>query len=211
MGRVLPIAVFLSGAGTTCDALAELIAGGHLPARVVLVLSDRPHAPGVERARHRGLATAVRPLHGTEPAQWSTQIDALLGERGVELVVLAGFLGILPRELVRAWAGRVINVHPSLLPRHGGPGMYGPRVHAAVLAAGESETGATVHLVTDELDAGPILLQERVAVLPGDDVGALRERLRPVEVRLLADAIRRFADGDWPLPYVVGGASPAPP
>lgn len=210
MGRVLPIAVFLSGEGTTCDALAELVAGGHLPARIVLVLSDRPHAPGIERARHRGLATAVRPLHGADRARWAQDVDALARDRGAELLVLAGFLGILPTELVGRWEGRVINVHPSLLPHYGGAGMYGHRVHAAVLADGVRETGATVHVVTDAIDAGPILLQERLPVLPRDEVTALRERLRPVEVRLLAEAIRRFADGEWPLPYSTEGPPPAP-
>lgn len=208
MGRILPIAVFLSGEGTTCDALAELVAGGHLPARLGIVVSDRPHAPGIERARHRGMPTAVRPLHGADRAAWSVETDALLHERNVELVVLAGFLGILPAEFVHRWSGRIINVHPSLLPRFGGAGMYGPKVHAAVLAAGSRETGATVHVVTDQVDAGPVLLQERIPVLPDDDVGTLRERLRPVEVKLLAEAIRRFADGDWPLPYSADGRSP---
>lgn len=210
MARVLPIAVFLSGEGTTGDALAELAAGGHLAARLVLVLSDRPHAPGIERARLRGIPTAVRPLHGAAPATWADETDALLRERGTELVILAGFLGILPPELVRRWEGRVINVHPSLLPRFGGNGMYGRRVHAAVLASHAAESGATVHVVTETVDAGPILLQERVPVLPRDDVMSLRERLHPVEVRLLAEAIRRFADGDWPLPYSPVGPSRAP-
>ena len=208
MGRILSVAVFLSGEGTTCDALAELAAGGHLPARLAVVLADRPHAPGIERARHRGIATAVRPLHGADRATWSAETDALLRERNAELVVLAGFLGILPASFVRRWAGRIINVHPSLLPKYGGPGMYGPRVHTAVLADGARETGATVHVVTDDVDAGPILLQESIPVVAGDDAGALRERLRPVEVRLLAEAIRRFADGDWPLPYAADGRAP---
>jgi phosphoribosylglycinamide formyltransferase 1 len=208
MGRILPVAVFLSGEGTTCDALAELIAGGHLPARLVMVLADRPHAPGIERARHRGIPTAVRPLHGADRATWATGSDALLRERNAELVVLAGFLGILPPAFVRRWEGRIINVHPSLLPKYGGPGMYGARVHAAVLADAAPETGATVHVVTDQVDAGPILLQERIPVAPGDDGASLRERLRPVEVRLLAEAIRRFANGDLPLPYSLDGAAP---
>lgn len=208
MGRILPIAVFLSGEGTTCDALAELIAGGHLPARLVLVLADRPHAPGIERARHRGVPTAVRPLHGADRSSWSEATDVLLHERGAELVVLAGFLGILPPDFVRRWAGRVINVHPSLLPKYGGAGMYGPRVHAAVLADAAPQTGATVHVVTEQVDAGPILLQETIPVLPGDDVRALRQRVRPVEVRLLAETIRRFADGEWALPYSADPRTP---
>lgn len=201
MSRVLPIAVFLSGEGTTFDALAESIAGGHLPARIVLVLADRPHAAGIERARHRGLPTAVRPLHGPRAASWSTEVDELLRERQVELVVLAGFLGLLPPPFVAKWAGRVINVHPSLLPKFGGPGMFGLHVHEAVRAAGEVETGATVHLVTDDLDGGPRLLQGSIPVVPGETAEALRDRVRPIERELLRESIRRFADGEWPLPY----------
>ncbi len=201
MTRVLPVAVFLSGEGTTFDALAEAIAGGHLPARIALVLSDRPHAPGIERARHRGLPTAVRPLHGVPPEAWSAQVDALLREKGVELVVLAGFLAILPGAFVARWRGRTINVHPARLPEFGGPGMYGLKVHAAVLAAQERESAATVHLVTEGVDAGPVLLSEPVPVKPDDTPESLRDRIRPVERRLLAEAIRRFADGEWPLPH----------
>ena len=201
MARPLPIAVFLSGEGTTFDALAEAITGGHLPARIALVVSDRPHAPGIERARLHGLSTAVRALRGLASERWSSEVDGLLTERGVELVVLAGFLAVLPPEFVARWGGRIINVHPSLLPEHGGKGMYGRRVHAAVLEAGEAESGATVHLVTNDVDGGPRLLQERVRVEPGDTPESLRERIRPVERRLLAEVIRRFADGEWPLPH----------
>ena len=201
MSRALPIAVFLSGEGTTFDALAEAIAGGHLPARIVLVLSDRPHAPGIERARLHGLPTAVRPLHGVAPDRWTHEVSALLNEVGATLVVLAGFLAILPPPFVQSWSGRIVNVHPSLLPEHGGRGMYGLRIHAAVLEAGDTETGATVHLVTDDVDGGPRLLQERVPVRPGDTPEDLRERVRPVERRLLAEAIRRFAEGEWALPH----------
>ncbi len=207
MSRVLPVAVFLSGEGTTFDALAEAIAGGHLPARIVLVLSDRPHARGIERARHRGLPTAVRPLHGRVPEAWAAEVDAILRDRGAELVVLAGFLAILPAAFLARWRGRVINVHPSLLPNFGGPGMYGLRVHTAVLEAGERETGASVHLVTEAVDAGPVLLQEPVPVEPADTPETLRDRVRPVERRLLADVIRHFADGEWPLPHPLAGAA----
>ncbi len=209
MGRVLPLAVFLSGEGTTFDALAEAIAGGHLPARIALVLSDRTHAHGIERARHRGLPTAVRPLHGVPVEVWSAQVDGLLREKGVELVVLAGFLSILPAPFLARWRGRVINVHPGPLPEYGGPGMYGLHVHRAVLEAGERETAATVHLVTEAVDAGPVLLTEAVPVEAGDTPESLRDRLRPVERRLLADAIRRFADGEWALPHPLAAHAPA--
>ncbi|HZY71216.1 MAG TPA: phosphoribosylglycinamide formyltransferase [Thermoplasmata archaeon] len=201
MTRVLPLGVLISGEGTTLDALAETIAGGHLPARICVVIADRPHAPGVERARRRGLPTAVIPFRGTSEEEWSRRVDRSLRDTGVELVVLAGFLAVLPGRLLARWPGRVINVHPSLLPEFGGRGMFGMHVHEAVLAAGVAETGATVHLVTDDLDGGPKLLQERVPVAPNDTAESLRERVRPVERRLLFDAIRHFADGDWSLPF----------
>lgn len=210
MVRLLPVAVLASGEGTTLERLAEAIAGGHVPARVVLVVSDRPYAPAIERARRRGLPTSVLPFRGVPPDAWARKLGALLEERGAEVVLLAGFLAILPDAFVRAWSGRVVNLHPSLLPRHGGPGMFGDRVHAAVLAAGDAETGATVHLVTSDVDAGPVLWSERVPVAPGDTPATLRERVRPAEDRALREVLRRFADGTWALPYVPGDPTGPP-
>jgi phosphoribosylglycinamide formyltransferase 1 len=207
--RTLSVGVLVSGEGTTVDGLAELVTGGHLPAQIVLVVADRPHAPAIERARRRGLSTLVLPTHGVEEQSWERRLTRELEERGVELVILAGFLSILPPEWVRRWNGRAINVHPSLLPRYGGAGMYGGRIHRAVLAAGDRETGATVHLVTDDVDRGPTIAQGRIEVRPGDTPESLRARLHPVEVTLLAETIRRFADGSLPLPY--SGASSRSP
>jgi phosphoribosylglycinamide formyltransferase-1 len=113
----------------------------------------------------------------------------------VELVVLDGFLSVIPPELLARWRGRMINIHPSLLPRHGGRGMFGRRVFEEVLAAGDAETGATVHLVTEQLDGGPILEQRSLPVHPGDTPETLRERLRPVEIETLCTAI-----GAWKPP-----------
>ncbi|MGP8077652.1 MAG: phosphoribosylglycinamide formyltransferase [Thermoplasmata archaeon] len=208
MARILPIAVLVSGEGTTLDALAEMAAGGHLPVRIVLVVADRPHAPAIERARRRGLATIVLPSHGVDPAAWSRRLTAELESGGAELVLNAGFLTILPDDWVKHWYGRAINLHPSLLPRHGGRGMYGARVHRAVLASGDRETGATVHLVTSDIDAGPTIAQERLPVLPGDTPETLRARLHPVEVELLTATLRRFADGSLPLPYADSDGPP---
>jgi phosphoribosylglycinamide formyltransferase 1 len=199
--RLLPIGALVSGEGTTLDGLAELMVGGHLPARVTLVVSDRPHAPAIEKARRRGLPTLVLPSHGRPKEEWAEELTRALEDHGVELVVFAGFLSILPPAWVHHWLGRVVNIHPSLLPQYGGRGMYGPKVHAAVLAARERTTGATVHLVTNDVDQGPPLAQERVPVVPDDTVETLRARLHPVEVQLLASVIRRFADGSLPLPY----------
>jgi phosphoribosylglycinamide formyltransferase-1 len=207
MSRALRLGVLVSGEGTTMEYLADLIDGGRLPAQIVLVIADRPHAHAIEKARRRGLANAVLPLKGVPEALWAAQMDRELHEKRVELVVLAGFLSVIPAAWLSGWVGRVINLHPALLPKFGGPGMYGHRVHEAVIAAGERESGASVHLVTPEVDEGPVLLQARVPVLPGDTPKSLEDRIRPVERELLAQVIRRFADGAWPIPYVPPAAA----
>jgi phosphoribosylglycinamide formyltransferase 1 len=201
VAHLLPIGVLVSGEGTTMDALAERALGEHLPVRIVLVVADRPHAPAIEKARRRGLPTLILPSRGIDLDDWGRRLTAALEERGVELVVLAGFLTILPPSWVDHWRGRAINLHPALLPLHGGPGMYGMHVHRSVLEAKETETGATVHLVTRDVDGGPTIAQERLPVLPDDTPESLRARLHPVEVELLAETIRRFAEGALPLPY----------
>jgi phosphoribosylglycinamide formyltransferase-1 len=201
MPRVVNLAVFVSGAGTTMEALAERIMAGQLPAQIAIVVADRLGTPAIERARHRGLDTLVRPMR-TAPsgAAWTEAVAPELEQRGVDVVVLAGYLAILPKEFVVRFPGRIINLHPSLLPKYGGPGMYGLRVHAAVLRAGESETGVTVHQVTETVDAGPILWQIRVPVLPDDTPERLRTRLHPFEVRALVATITRFARDELPRP-----------
>ncbi|MFI5419153.1 MAG: phosphoribosylglycinamide formyltransferase, partial [Candidatus Lutacidiplasmatales archaeon] len=208
MRRVLPVAVLASGEGTTLEGLAEAISGAQVPARIALVISDRPNAHVIERARRLGLPTGIIPFHGRPPGEAASALDRALEESGSELVVLAGFLSILPRDWVRAWSGRVINVHPSLLPKYGGRGMYGAHVHEAVLAAGERESGVSVHLVFEEVDRGTVLLQARFPVVPGDTPETLRARAHPVELELLGEAVGNFAEGRWPLPYV-SGAEPA--
>ncbi len=199
--RPLPIALLVSGEGTTLDALASEVEAGRLPAAIRLVVSDRPTAPALETARRHGLPTLLLPGRGVDPEVWGERLSAELTARGVELVILAGFLKILPGSWVTHWQGRAVNLHPSLLPRYGGPGMYGERVHAAVLAAKEPETGVTVHLVTRDVDGGPPVAQDRLRVQPDDTPASLRLRLHPVEVRLLVETIRRFAVGELPLPY----------
>jgi phosphoribosylglycinamide formyltransferase 1 len=201
MPRRLALGVLASGEGTTLEALAEQASGGHVPARVVLVLSDRPYAPVLEKARRRGLATAVLPLRGTPPEKWTAQATQLLKDAGVELVVLAGFLSILPPSFTKAWKGRAVNIHPSLLPRYGGRGLYGDKVHAAVLASGDAETGATIHLVTEDVDGGPVLARQKVLIEAGDTPETLRVRVQAAERVALYSVIARFAEGEWPLPY----------
>ena len=209
MSRTLNVGFLVSGEGTTLDALAELAAGGHLPVHIALVVSDRPHAPAIEKARRRGLPTLVLPSRGVEPELWAQRLTSELTARGVELVVLAGFLTILPPSWAASWRGRAVNIHPSLLPLHGGRGYYGRKVHEAVLSSGDRQTGATVHLVTPDVDRGPTIAQERIEVHPGDTPESLRGRLHPIEVELLAATLQRFADGSLPLPYPDRGLPPS--
>jgi phosphoribosylglycinamide formyltransferase-1 len=199
----LPIAVLVSGEGTTLDAIAEQVSAGTLPVRIVLVVSDRPNVPALAKARRRGLPTVELPSRKSDREAWARSLTGVLEVAGAELVVNAGFLSILPASWVDRWAGRAINLHPALLPRYGGMGMYGAHVHRAVLASGDRESGASVHLVTAQVDGGPVIAQERIPVLPGDTPESLRERLHPVEVRILSETIRRFAAGELPLPYRV--------
>ncbi|MGI0053671.1 MAG: formyltransferase family protein, partial [Thermoplasmata archaeon] len=200
MARSLALALLASGEGTTYEGLVGAVEAGRLPARIVLVLTDRPEAPVLKRAARHGTPSASLPARGPEGATWPERADRLLREHGAEVVVLAGYLAVLPGPFTERWAGRIINVHPSLLPRHGGRGFYGPRVLRAVLAAPERETGVTVHLVTAEVDGGPILEQRRLTLAEGESAETLRERLRPLELAALESVLGRFAEGDWPLP-----------
>jgi phosphoribosylglycinamide formyltransferase 1 len=204
----LAVAILVSGEGTTLDDLVSRVTAEGLPIRFVLVASDRADAPALDRARRRGLETLVLAADPAAPDAWAERLTRELEARGAQLVVLAGFLRLLPRSWTDRWAGRAINVHPSLLPKYGGPGMYGMRVHRAVLAHGEPESGATVHLVTSDLDRGPVLAQRGLAVHANDSAESLRRRIHPLEVSLLAETLRRFAAGSLPLPFRPG-ASPA--
>jgi folate-dependent phosphoribosylglycinamide formyltransferase PurN len=165
-------------------AMAEALGHG---ATIALVVSDRD-AEALRRAEERGWPAARL----ADPADGGAWL-ALLREHRIDLLVLAGYLKLVPREVVAAYRGRIINIHPALLPRHGGPGMYGRRVHAAVLAAGDRESGASVHLVDEVYDRGEVLAQERVPVLPGDTPESLAARVLEAEHRLLPAVVREAA------------------
>lgn len=200
MAGPLCVGVLASGEGTTLDALAGIWDTPESPVRIGLVVCDRPRARVLERARKRGVPVLLLEHPRHELGDWEREVTARLKAAAVELVVLAGFLSVLPPSWFNTWAGRTINLHPALLPRYGGPGMYGARVHEAVLASHDTETGATVHLVTPRVDAGPILGQARLAIRPDDTPDSLRARLHPVEVELVRATVMRFARGELPLP-----------
>lgn len=191
----LPVGVLVSGRGTNLQAILDACASGRLDARVVLVASDRPAIPALERASRAGAATAVfdEAAIGSRKAAHSAIADALRA-RGVQLVVLAGFARILDASFFEhLGAVPVINVHPALLPRFGGRGMIGAKVHAAVLASGEKESGATVHRAEPgKVDEGEILVQRRVPVLAGDTPDTLADRVLAQEHEALIGAISLF-------------------
>ncbi len=188
------VAVAVSGRGSNLQALLRALVPD-APARVVLVLSDRPEAPALDRARIAGIPAVALRDHSSV-AEWLAELE----RHAVELLVLAGYLKLVPAGVIAGYRGRIINVHPALLPAFGGRGMYGRRVHEAVLASGARESGATVHLVDEVYDRGTILGQTKVPVLPDDDAERLAARVLAVEHRLLPAAVLAAAVAGAPVP-----------
>jgi phosphoribosylglycinamide formyltransferase-1 len=192
----ISLAIFASGEGTTAQAVIDACAAGRIDGEVVLIVSNNPGAPVLERAAAAGIAS--RQLSGrTHPQPGALEramLDALAAA-GATHVLAAGYMKKLPPGVVAAYAGRIYNTHPALLPAYGGQGMYGDRVHAAVLADGQTRSGATVHLVTDEYDSGPIVAAVEVAVLARDDVESLGARVRAAERELVVEVLAGVAAG----------------
>ena len=179
------VAVLVSGGGTNLQTLLDALQNSPV-ARVVRVISSRPGAGALERARRAGVTTTVL----ANPADPNELLVAL---RDAQLVVLAGYLKLVPLVVVAQFRGRMINIHPALLPDFGGPGMYGHHVHAAVLASGVRESGATVHFVDEAFDRGDIIAQEKVRVEPADTPETLAARVLEAEHRLLPRVVLDLA------------------
>lgn len=182
------VAILISGGGSNMQTLAESLQGEH-PGRCCLVVSNRAQAGGLERARALGLATAVVDHRGRSREAFEADLDATLRGHGAEVLALAGFMRILTPGFIRGWQGRMLNIHPSLLPLY--PGLH---THQRALDAGDAEAGCSVHLVTEELDGGPVLGQTRVPVLPGDNADSLAARVLVEEHRLYPKVLREFLD-----------------
>jgi phosphoribosylglycinamide formyltransferase 1 len=185
----VPTAVLISGRGSNMGALIEAARSPGFSAAVVLVLSDDPAAPGLALARKLGVAAEAIDFraYGAKPS-FEAALDARLAAACVEIVCLAGFMRVLSASFVERWEGRLVNIHPSLLPN-----LRGLDTHRRALALGLAEHGCTVHLVTAELDAGPILAQARVPVLPEDDAASLAARVLKEEHRIYPQALDAFA------------------
>ncbi|QYZ70712.1 phosphoribosylglycinamide formyltransferase [Neotabrizicola shimadae] len=192
MTEKVRVAILISGGGSNMVKLVESMSADH-PAKPVLVLSNDPAAAGLDRARALGVPVASvdhRPF-GKDRAMFETALLAPLLAAQPDVVCLAGFMRVLTPGFVARFAGRMLNIHPSLLPKY--PGLH---THQRALDAGDAEAGCTVHEVTADLDAGPILGQARVPVLPGDTADTLSARVLGMEHRLYPAVLRRFAEGD---------------
>jgi phosphoribosylglycinamide formyltransferase-1 len=187
----LPLVVLLSGRGSNFQALLRAIQAGHLNADIRAVISNRPGAAGLDLAQQAGIPTTLVDHHRhPDRESFDAALQASIDAHDPALVVLAGFMRILTPGFVRHYEGRLINIHPSLLPH-----FRGLDTHARALQEGATEHGASVHFVTEELDGGPVILQARVAVLPGDTAERLAERVLEEEHRLYPAAVRLIAEG----------------
>lgn len=189
------LAVFCSGTGSNFKALFHAIIEHELPAEIVLCLSNRLQCGAVDFAKEYGIET----LHLSEK-QFGTDDDfaramlSALQERQIDMILLAGYLRKIPDAVIAAYPEKIVNIHPSLLPQFGGHGMYGMRVHEAVIESGETRSGATVHFVNEEYDKGRIIMQNHVPVLPGDTAETLAERVLRCEHRLYPAALEKLLD-----------------
>jgi phosphoribosylglycinamide formyltransferase-1 len=187
----LPIVVLISGGGSNLQAIIDAVAGGQLPAEIRAVISNRPGAQGLQRAARAGIPAEV--LDHTayaSRADYDAALMARIDHYAPKLVVLAGFMRLLSDDFVNHYQGRLLNIHPSLLPK-----FKGLQTHQRAVDAGEREHGASVHFVTPELDGGPVILQARVPVKPGDSAEQLAARVLLQEHRIYPEVIRWFAEG----------------
>lgn len=187
MSEKTKVAVLVSGGGTNLQALIDKVADGQLDdVEIVIVISSREDAFALTRAEKAGITTAV--------AREQQEVLKELKASDAEIVVLAGYMRVLSPEIIAEYRDRIINIHPSLIPKYCGKGFYGMRVHKAVIEAGEKESGATVHYVDEGVDTGAIILQEKVPVLDGDTPETLAARVLETEHEILARGLERAVD-----------------
>ena len=190
------IAVFASGRGSNFQSILNAIDAGILPAQVVVLISNKSDAGAMEIARARNIPAQhlSQKMFSSEDALAKAMLG-VLEKRHVEFIVLAGYLKKIPAQVIRQYRNRIINIHPALLPLFGGDGMYGHRVHESVLASGEKISGATVHLVDEEYDHGPIVMQKTVDFVPDETPDSLAAKVLKIEHEIFPLALKAFAEG----------------
>jgi len=192
--RVLNLGVLISGSGSNLQALIDACARDDFPACIQVVISNNPDVYGLERAKAAGIAAHVVDHKNFDGrGAFEKALSDVLAGYEIDLICLAGFMRILTPEFTESWADKMINVHPSLLPRHGGEGMYGMHVHRAVIANGESESGVSVHHVIAKCDAGDVIVQRRVSVDAGETAESLAEKVLREEHIAYPQAVERLA------------------
>lgn len=196
---MLKLGFLASHTGSNMQAIIDACQAGTLAAEPCVAISNNSWAGALARARQANIA-AYHLSKRTHGAALGAALLAALRRHGVEVICLAGYMKKLGTEVLAAYEGRILNIHPALLPKFGGQGMYGMRVHEAVLAAGERESGATIHLVNEEYDQGRVLAQEKVPVKAEDTPETLQKRVLAVEHRLYAATLVRIAAGEIPIP-----------
>lgn len=197
----LRIGVLASHGGSNMQAIIDNVEAGRLAAEVVLVISNNSGSGAIDRAKRHALPW--KHLSGKtdpEPGALDEAIRDALVEAGADVVVLAGYMKMIGPKTLATFRGRILNIHPALLPKHGGTGMYGMRPHESVLAAGDEESGATVHVVDEHYDHGPILRQRKVPVLPDDTPQTLQKRVLAEEHQIYAEVLADIVDGRIHLP-----------
>lgn len=194
------LAVLISGGGTNLQVLIDAVKTGILSADIVYVVSSRRDAYGLERAAKEGIETFVfKAKKYPSPQEADQDLLARLQERKIDFVALAGYLKLVPLTVIRAFRNRVVNIHPARLPEYGGKGMYGHHVHEAVIAAGDTESGPTVHLVDEVYDHGKVLEYASVPVLPDDTPDTLAARILVQEHRLYPRVLQKLIKGEYSL------------
>jgi phosphoribosylglycinamide formyltransferase-1 len=181
-------------------AILAAAQAGDLQAEPKLLIASNPTAKALEVARDAGVPTAVVDHRALDPNAADESIASLMQDAGAELLVLSGFMRKLGPATLEAFRGRILNIHPSLLPAFGGHGMYGRRVHEAVHAAGAAVTGATIHLVDEEYDTGPVLAQAQAPITPGDTAADIEAKVRTIEPLLFVQTLKAISRGDLKLP-----------
>ena len=186
---MIRIAIFASGSGTNAQRITEYFRERSAPIVVDLILSNKPEAFVLERARNLGISSVTFSRHEFYE---SNHIPDLLKEHAIEYVILAGFLWLVPESILKAYPGRILNIHPALLPGYGGKGMYGIKVHEAVISSHDKESGITIHLVNECFDEGQILFQAKCSIEETDTPGSLAEKIHALEYRYFPQVIESF-------------------
>jgi len=199
MSQPLKLGFLASGAGSSAQAIVAAIQAGELPAEPRLMVSNNKGAAALDFAREAGIATLVIPTQA-DPEAADARLADEMAAHGVELIVLSGYLRRLGPKTLGRYAGRVVNIHPGPLPAFGGEGMYGRRVHEAVIAAGAPESGVCIHVVDEEYDHGPVIARRSVPIAPGDTAEALEARVRGLEPAFFVETLQAIASGAIVLP-----------